>query len=151
MDLHLQIDHQPTDMMHRRTLLPFNRRFLWFGIAITICTDSPAVLNAAEAAGLVMQRSFGQERELRWDIVAEQDGEATTEPWESKLTRDSNSLYMSMGSQQWFAFDLAMGDGVGFVTISDPDRPRDVNAELYLRTVLENVRVALQPELEMRR
>lgn len=138
-------------MMHRRTLLPFNGHFLWFGIAITICTDSSAVLNAAEAAGLLRQRGSGRERELRWDIVREQDGEATTGPWEFKVTRDSHSLYMSMGSQQWFAFDLETGDGVGFVTISDPNRPRDVNAELYLRTILENVGVALQPELEMRR
>src|SRR5271165_5734224 len=106
MDAHLQIDHQATDMMHRRTLLPFNGRFLWFGKAITICTDSPAVLNAAEAAGLLMQRGCGQESSLRWEIVAENHDESSGEPGECKLTLDSSSLYLSMGSLQWFAFDL---------------------------------------------
>lgn len=138
-------------MMHRRTLLPFNGRFLWFGLTITICTDSPAVLNAAEAAGLVMQSGSGQESGPRWDIAAEHRGESRAEPWECKLTRDSNSLYLSMGSQQWFALDLETGDGAGFVIVSDPDRPRDPNAEVYLGTVLENVGVALRPELEKRR
>jgi hypothetical protein len=151
MDTHRQIDHQPTDMMHRRTFLPFHGHFLWFGTPVTIRTDSQAILSAAEEAGLVVQKGLEQEPSLRWEIVVEKHGEATAGPWECEVTRDSNSLYLSMGFQQWFAFDLETGDGAGFVVISDPDRLRDPNAESYLRVVVDNVKINLQRELQENR
>src|SRR5271170_471697 len=139
MNIRHQTDDQPTDMMCRRTPLPFRECFLWLGTVVTIRTDSPAILKAAEGAGLVPQRQSEQEPGMRWEIVGEQRGTTVVEDWECEVTLDTHSLYLGMSAEQWFAFDLKTGDGAGFVVVSDNDRLSDLNAELYLRAIADNI------------
>jgi hypothetical protein len=147
MDSRLQIDDRPTDMMRRRTPLALRGRFHWFGTTVTIRTDSPAVLNAAEEAGLELPGNSEEEPGMRWEIASVQPGATAAENWECKATLDAHSLYLSMGPEQWFAFDLETGDGAGFV-VSDPGRLNDPNAELYLLAIAYNVGACLRLEME---
>ena len=106
-------------MMHRRTPLTFRGRFLWLGTSLTIQTDSQAILRAAETAGLLPQDDCERESQMRWEIATEPPGEAPANDWACKVTVDNHSLFLSMGSRQWFAFDFESGDGAGFVTAWD--------------------------------
>jgi hypothetical protein len=144
MDTRLEIDHEPTDMMCRRTPLLLRERFLWFDTTMMICTDSAAILHAAEKVGFVRWRGPEEEPSMRWEIASVHPRAATVKDWECKVTLDAHSLYLSMGLEQWFAFDLETGDGAGFV-ISDSNRP--LNVELYLRAVAYNVGACLRLKL----
>ena len=66
----------PTDMMHRRTPLTFRARFLWLGTSLTIQTNSQAILQAAETAGLLPQDDCERESQMRWEIATEPPSEA---------------------------------------------------------------------------
>ena len=103
------MNHQPTDMMRRRASLPLRERFFWSRTPITICTNSNAVLNAAEQAGLIAHHGLEREHGLRWEIVVEREHIAADENWECKATLDAHSIYLTVGSYQWFAFDLETG------------------------------------------
>jgi hypothetical protein len=108
-------------------------------MVITIYTNATAVLKGAEEAGLEAHSDSELEPSLRWDIAAELGFEPTAEAWGCKTIRDSNSVYLSMGYQQWFAFDLETGDAAGFVTICGLDQPSDLNVALYLRSVMDSI------------
>jgi hypothetical protein len=92
-----EICSAPTDMMHRRTPLPFRGRFLGLGTSVTIQTDSPTILRAAEAVGFLLQDDVEQESQLRWEIVSESPGTTPAKDWEGKVTVDNHSLFLSMG------------------------------------------------------
>jgi hypothetical protein len=151
MDTRLLFDHQPTDMMHRRSQLLFRGCFFWLGTNVTICTDLPDVLDAAEKAGLRLRRDSEQVKAMRWEIVGELQATEPAQDWECEVTLDDHSLYLSMGPRQWFAFDRDTGDGAGFAAIANPDRPSEPNAERYLRAVLETVGTCLQSTSSVRR
>lgn len=134
-------------MMRRRTPLSLWGRFLCSGKFVTIHADSEAILWAAEEAGLIRQKGLESKTDMRWEIVSEQAGGAGLEH-ECKVTLDQHSLYLNIGPEQWFAFDLETGDGAGFVVLSDPDQARDVNALPYLQAVASNVGACLGSEHE---
>src|SRR5271154_5340423 len=117
-----QMDTSPTDMMRRRTPLPLSGCFLWREKTVTIYADSAAILWAAEEAGLIRQKGLERKTDMRWEIVSEQAG-AANGGRECNVSIDHHSLYLNMGSEQWFAFDLETGDGAGFVVLSDRDQP----------------------------
>jgi hypothetical protein len=139
MHTRLLFDHQPTDMMHRRSQLPYRCCFFWLGTNVTICTDAPAILRAVEKLELRPQGDSEQVKAMRWEIVGELQPAELAEDWECEVKVDEHSFYLSMGPRQWFAFDRDTGDGAGFAVIADPDRPDDPNAENYLHAVLEAV------------
>lgn len=127
-----EIKNAPTDMMHRRTLLPFCGRFLWLGVSVAIQTDSQTVLRAAEKTGFLPQDSCERESQLRWEIVSELPNAAQPDNWACKVTVDNHSLFLSMGAAQWFAFDFQSGEGAGFVSACDRGANCDANAVKYL-------------------
>jgi hypothetical protein len=140
---------QTPDLMRRRVPLLFHGHFLWLGAALEIYTDSPAVLSAAEEAGFLPRQEEGQYRpELRWQIVSEQPCLVPVSGWTSKVTVDNNSLFLSMGVGQWFAFDFETGEGAGFVTVCDPCASYEVNAERYLLEIAHHVGNCLRAKLE---
>jgi hypothetical protein len=146
-----EIRDEPTDVMYRRTPLPLCERFLWSGSCVSIRTDSSAILRAAEEAGFRPLGASKREADMQWEIVAEPQGSTNIGDWECKVTIDEHALYISMGPEQWFAFDLQTGDAAGFAVLSDPALSDDPNAVLYLLTLASNVRGCLQPDLESHR
>ena len=145
------LDHLPTDMMCRRTSLDLCGRFSLFETTITISTNCASILVAAEEAGFVPLRGSEREPGIRWEIACTLPGAAMVEGWECKATRDDHSLYLSMGPEQWFAFDLETCEGAGFVVVSEPDQPSDPNAGSYLLAVAYNVEACLRAELKRSR
>jgi hypothetical protein len=139
-----EICSAPTDMMHRRTPLPFRGRFLGLGTSVTIQTDSPTILRAAEAVGFLLQDDVEQESQLRWEIVSESPGTTPAKDWEGKVTVDNHSLFLSMGAEQWFAFDFESGEGAGFVAACDSSVFCDPNGERYLFEIACHVGNCLQ-------
>jgi len=132
----------PTDMMCRRIPLPLRSRFLLFGTTVTITTNCAPILRAATAAGLV--RTDADELPgMKWEIIG-MPAPSAVEDWECNVTLGNHSLYLSMGREQWFAFDLETCDGAGFVAVSDSDVVRDTNAELYFLAVAHNVGAGLR-------
>jgi hypothetical protein len=142
-----EVAFQPTDTMHRRTPLSFSGKFLWLEETVTICTDSPVILRAAEEIGLVPLKEPDQQSAMRWDLVSEPTGAAGIEDWDCKVTVDQHSLYLTMGPRQWFAFDLETGEGAGFVVITDVAGRSDPNGVLYLLSLVYNVGACLRPRL----
>jgi|SRR5579862_8672416 len=128
----IQFATSPTDMMHRRTPLPFCGRFLWLGASVTIHTDSPAILRAAEETGFLPQIDAERQPDMRWEIASERTSAAPAYEGASKVTIDNHSLFLSMGREQWFAFDFESGDGAGFVAVTDRGLSGDRNAAQYL-------------------
>jgi hypothetical protein len=135
-----KIADQCTDMMSRRTPLPFCEQFLWLGTSVSIRTDSLAVLRAAEELGFLPQASSEERSEMRWEIARERSVVAS-EDWECRVTIDQRSLYLSMGQGQWFAFDPETGDGAGFVIVSGTEPGCDLGAMSYLLAVIYNIGV----------
>jgi hypothetical protein len=135
----------PTDTMQRRVPLPLQRRFLLFGAAVSIKTNSESILRAAEYAGFVAVTDTNEIPEMIWEIVG---AEAGREPqdWECNVTLGDHSLYLSMGAEQWFAFDLETDDGVGFVTVRQADH--DPNSQRYLVALAVNVGATLRSGVE---
>src|SRR5271170_5984344 len=91
-----QMDNPPTDMMRRRTPLPFCGFFLWSGQSVTIRADSAAILRAAEDVGLVAQKGFQRESDMRWEIVTERHGVIPLDDFECKTTVHQRSIYLDM-------------------------------------------------------
>src|SRR5271170_2926536 len=100
-----QLDHLPTDMMCRRTALDLCGCFLFFGTTVTISTNCASILAAAREAGFVPLSGTGQEPCMNWEIVGTLAGAPMIEDWECNETLDNHTVYLSMGSEQWFAFD----------------------------------------------
>lgn len=146
-----ELDHLPTDMMCRRTVLDLCGHFLFFDTTVAIRTNCVSILVAAEEAGFVPLRGMEQEQCPSWEIVGTLPDRVTVEDWECKATLDDHSLYLSMGPEQWFGFDLETGEGAGFVVVSDPDLPSDHNIELYLLAVAYNLRACLRTDLKRSR
>ena len=138
------MNHQPTDMMRRRASLPLRERFFWSRTPITICTNSNAVLNAAEQAGLIAHHGLEREHGLRWEIVVEREHIAADENWECKATLDAHSIYLTVGSYQWFAFDLETGEGAGFAVIPDLEQEESFSIDLYLQAIIDNIAAILR-------
>lgn len=143
-----QIDMPPTDMMRRRTLLPFWGRFAWSDNVVGIRTDSPAILWAAEEIGLRLQEGPERKPAMQWEIVSEQIGELTGKDLKCDVTIDHHAVYLDMGPGEWFAFDLETGEGAGFIVLSNPDEHRDPHAVLYLRAIASNIRAYRSRKLE---
>ena len=84
---------------------------------------------------------------MRWEIVGTMVGRPTT-TWPCNVALTDHSLYLSMGPEQWFAFDLKTCDAAGFVLIHDSDSECDTNAERYLTAVALNLGVSMRTDLE---
>ena len=125
----------PTDMMHRRTPLPFCKRFLWLGVSVTIQTDSTAILRAAESVEFLPQSDLAKESQMYWEIATEPHGTVHVDAWVSKVTVDNHSLFLNMGDKQWFVFDFESGEGAGFFTNSDLRDSANPNATKYLSEI----------------
>jgi hypothetical protein len=145
------LDDLPTDMMCRRSALDLCGRFLFLGSTVTISTNCASILVAAQQAGFVLLSGTEQGPGMRWEIVGTPSGAVMVEDWECNETLDDHALYLSMGPEQWFALDLDTYEGAGFVVVSDPDRPRDPNAGLYLLAVAYKVEACLSTELKKSR
>lgn len=138
MDSHF-FPHSQTDMMQRRTLLPFCGRFLWRGTYVSIRTDSQLVLLAAEQVGLLPQTECDAEPDMHWEIACERGGTASGSDWMCRAVADLHSLFLSMGREQWFALDLETGDGAGFIVVPQDDACGDPGAVKYLRDLTHNI------------
>jgi hypothetical protein len=137
----------PTDTMQRRVPVPLHRRFLLFGAAVVIKTNSHLILRAAEYAGFVAVTDTNEVPEMIWEIVG---AECRREPedWDCTVTLGDHSLYLSMGYEQWFGFDLETHDGAGFVEICQTDPDCDPNPQRYLLAIALNVGATLRSEVE---
>ncbi|MBV8675033.1 MAG: hypothetical protein JOZ33_16510 [Acidobacteriaceae bacterium] len=140
-------DYTPSDVMHRRTPLPLQRRFLLFGAPVLINTNYESIMRAAEASGFVPDTDTDYVSCMKWEIVGE-PGIASVFGWDCDVSLGDHSLYLNMGLQQWFAFDLETRHGAGFVVVHNQDRALDTNAELYLASVAYNVGAGLRSALE---
>jgi hypothetical protein len=140
-------DYAPTDMMYRRTPLPLRGRFWLRGTTVTITTNQKSVLLAAEAADFVPVTDTNQLSNMSWEIVGMPAGPLNSD-WECNVTLGNHSLFLSMGLEQWFAFDLETYGGAGFVVIGDSNSGRDTNAELYLLAIAHNIGTSLLNKLE---
>lgn len=140
-------EHAPTDMMRRRTPLPLCTRFLLFDTEVVINTNSESILRTAETAGFVSVADAYAIPRMKWEIVAT-PGTPSTAHWECNLTLGDHALYLTMGPEQWFAFDLETHDGAGFVLIADSELHQDTNAHRYLASIAYNVGASLRSELE---
>ncbi len=124
--------------MHRRTPLPLRECFAWGRHVVDLSTNSPAVLTAAAYVGFASEKCAELPYDLQWEIVAEPSGHACIrEP--GKLVQSAQSLYLSIGPYQWFAFDLEAKTGAGFVTTYDLNWETDRGIVHYLRVVIEAV------------
>src|SRR5271167_4819375 len=94
-----ELDHLPTDMMCRRTVLDLCGHFLFFDTAVTIRTNCVCILAAAEEAGFVPLRSMEQGAGPSWEIVGTPPDRVAVEDWECKTTLDDHTLYLSMGPE----------------------------------------------------
>jgi hypothetical protein len=152
-----EMQHSAKGLMYRSTALPLQECFIWCGVHVTIHTDSPLILSAVEAVGFTVQKSLDRRQSrtqppaVSWEIAAERNGANKAERWECEVTRNGRSLYLSMGSLQWFAFDMETGDGAGFVIPGDIDEGLDNNVESYIRAIADNVGASLQSGLRGRR
>jgi hypothetical protein len=138
-------DYIPTDTMQRRVPLSVGRRFLLFGTSVLIGTTHELLLRAAEAAGF-MASADTTIPEMQWEIVGFRTGSLAAD-WECHVTLGDHSLYLSMGPEQWFAFDLETHHGAGFVTIIDSD-PNHENARHYFSSIACHVGATLPGKLE---
>ncbi len=138
------MNHQSTDMMHRRAPLSLRERFFWLRTPITICTNSNTVLNAVKQAGLTAHHGPEGEHGLRWEIVVERDHIAADEHWQCMATLDTHSVYLTVGSYQWFAFDLETGEGAGFAVIPDLEQEGSLSIDLYLQAIIDNIAAMLR-------
>ena len=84
---------------------------------------------------------------MKWEIVGT-PGVALAANWECEVTLSNHSLYLSMGPEQWFAFDLETLDGAGFFLIHDSHPDGDRNAEQYLTSIASNLGASLRADLE---
>lgn len=141
-----RIDLAP-DLMRRRTPLLFSKRFVWRSISVEICTDSTAILSAAEGAGFLPECCVERPPEMRWEIVSEMRVSLSSN-WSCRVTVDNHSFFLSMGTGQWFAFDFGTGDGAGFVVVSDQEAHPSANVERYLREILHHIADPVHQEME---
>jgi len=136
----------PTDMMWRRTPLPLCGRFFLFGNTVVINTNHKSVLRAAGKLWLTPVSDTNQTPAAKWEIVGAPASHL--DAWECNVTLGNHSLYLSMGPEQWFAFDLETDAAAGFVLIRDYDPECDANAERYLTAIAFNLGVSMRTELE---
>ena len=138
----------PTDTMRRRTPLLQQGTFALFGAAVVIKTNYTSILREAENAGFLPVTGKNGASSTVWEIVGTKgvDGIAG---WECGVTVGDHSLYLNMGPEQWFAFDLETHDGAGFVTIRDSVSEYDTNTERYFLSIAHFVGASLRsPERE---
>ena len=139
-------DHMPTDTMERRVPLSVSRRFLLFRTGVLIGTNRELILKAAEAVGF-MPSAETNVPEMRWEIVGSPANSLATD-WECHVTLGDHSLYLSMGPEQWFAFDLETHHGAGFVAFCDSDPNCEMNARRYFSSIACHVGAALPGKLD---
>jgi hypothetical protein len=140
-------DSMPTDMMWRRTPLSLRGRFFLFGIIVVIDTNYESILRAAGKLWFTPVSDTNQTPAAKWEIVGAPASRLNAD-WKCNVTLGDHSLYLSMGPEQWFAFDLETNDAAGFVLIRDYDPDRDANAERYLTAIAFNLGVSMRTELE---
>ena len=133
----------PTDMMCRRIPLSLCGHFLLYGTTVTITTNSESILRGAEAAGFMPLSDTDHSPDVKWEIVG-MPCVSFVADWECNVMLGNDSLYLSMGAEQWFAFDLETRDGAGFVALPDSVTTTETNAELYMLTVACNAGAALR-------
>jgi hypothetical protein len=140
-------DLMPTYLMWRRTPLPLCGRFFLFGITVVIHTNYESILRAASKLWFTPVSDTNPAPAVKWEIV----GTPVSRPnadWDCNVTLGDHSVYLSMGPEQWFAFDLETNDAAGFVLIRDDDPERDMNAARYLTAIAFNLGVNIRTELE---
>lgn len=141
-----QRDSMPTDTMHRRVPLPLSRCFVLFGTAILIATNLELLLRTAEMAGFVPSTDTNITPDMRWEIVGSLANSSAMD-WKCHVMLGDHSLYLSMGPEQWFAFDLETHHGAGFVAICDSDPNHETNARRYLSSIAGHVGANLAGKL----
>jgi len=134
-------------MMCRRTPLPLHGYFLLYYTPVVIATNHNTILRMASKAGFVPIEDTDPGSAIRWEIVGT-PGSSFIGYEECDVTLGDHSLYLSMGPEQWFAFDLETHDGAGFLAVADSDPSCDTNAQRYLSSIACYVGASLQPELE---
>jgi hypothetical protein len=138
-------DHAPTDVMCRRTPLPFKGIFLLSGRYLQIATNHSSILQAAAAAGCVSVTDTEDDLtpSIRWEIVG-MPGHSLVPCRECDVTVGDHSLYLNLGPEQWFAFDLETYDGAGFVVLADTYPASAVNTQRYMASIASHVSASLR-------
>jgi len=140
-------NREATDMMQRRTPLPLGGNFVVSGRAVVIHTNCAVILREACKASLLTPVGDAQHGPaMQWEIVGSLDTRPV-EGWDSNVTLAGRSLYLSMGPQQWFAFDLETHQGAGFVTVCATGPNRNTNTQRYLLSIARNVTAGLRSEV----
>ena len=134
----------PTDMMQRRIPLSAQKHFFLFQTAITIKSNSEAILNSAERTGFVPVTGTYRKSFPTWQIVGSPIDLPFTY-WQPRATLGCRSLYLAMGIEQWFAFDLETHEGAGFVLLHNAESDNIANLARYLASIVWNVEAALKP------
>jgi hypothetical protein len=135
---------QPTDTMHRRTLLPLRALFLCAGYTVAIRTNSAALLAAAAELGLIAQTAASGEADLQWEIVAEDAEAVMSSSLPFTAMRIANTIFLDMGPRQWFGCDPETGRGAGFIAVPSSDQQIRQNAIDYLQAITSHVLAAQQ-------
>jgi hypothetical protein len=147
MKTHPKIHDAVEDVMHRRTALPLRECFSWGSHNVNLTTNSPAVLSAAAYVGFASDNCAEVPSDLQWEIVAEPSGHAPVrEP--CKIVQSAQSIYLSIGPYQWFAFDREAKTGAGFVTTYDLNWETDRGIVHYLRSVIAAIGDSLRNQLD---
>src|SRR5579883_2297716 len=140
------LTHSQTDMMRRRTQLPFCGTFLWRGARVSIRTNSQSVLLAAEQEGFLPSGDCECEPEMRWEIVCERLGDGCRDSRDRRVMSDDHSLFLVMGGEQWFALDLETGDGAGFIALAQDEVSSRSHAVEYLLDITRNIATLMRNE-----
>ena len=138
-------NNAPTDIMCRRTPLPLCGKFLLSGRRVSISTNHEVILQVAPIAGFVPVADTNLTPDITWDIVGTPGGNEIDSE-ECDITLGDRSLYLSMGAEQWFAFDLETYEGAGFVLVADSYPGRRRNAQHYLMSIACYVSASLHAE-----
>ena len=65
-----------------------------------------------------------------------------------KIVQSAQSIYLSIGPYQWFAFDREAKTGAGFVTTYDLNWETDRGIVHYLRSVIAAIGDSLRNQLD---
>lgn len=114
--MHEPAAFQPTDLMHRRSLLNSSARYLWHSRIVQISTNSALAIEKAAEAGLVHSDPRSMAADFRWEIACERGGDSYELGNSTTTSLDEDTVYVAMEDGQWFAFDRECGDGAGFLS-----------------------------------
>lgn len=136
-----EIECAETDMMHRRTLLPYAVPIDLDGVPLLVRSNSAVLHEGVRLLRLPSQLARVPVR-AEWQIEVEASGEPCECPGRSSAVElfafgPSRSLRMANGS--WFAWTPPQANGVGFAFVCGNATEQATQLAEYLRTIADFV------------